>query len=464
MNLLGDRAFARLWTASLFSEMAEWILQVALPVFIYQVTGSAGATALTMVAGLLPTVVLSPVAGVLADRWDRRALLCAICFGQALVALPLLAGGLSPIYFVMFAQAALASLFEPARAALVPALVGVERLTAANGLMGMNTSLARLIGSSLGGFVLGFAGLGWVVAMYLLLLLAAAGLLLARFADFPVRAVERESPWRSWLDGFAEIARNRRLRVVSGMLALFSIGQGMFVVLFVVFVTETLRGGEAGTGLLRGVQAIGGIAAGLALTSLVSTRGYQAGYRARRLFPLSRRGARPNNVTRCHKERSVDTIAVARDLAEETALTSVARRLTPVNLLSWGTIAFGLVAAVVWNAVYVTTSFGVFVGLFIVVGVPIVVLNAGLSGVVQAVTPQERLGRVLATLYAGSALFQVAGMLGAGALAGWAGPAVLLNAQAALGLAAGVLALIGLRRAVATVEECPVSSPPATSM
>ncbi|WP_308190269.1 MFS transporter [Amycolatopsis sp. GM8] len=85
---LRDKAFARLWIAGLFAETAEWMLQVALPVFIYQATGSAASTALTMIAGILPIVVLSPVAGLAADRYDRRLLLCAVCFAQAAVAIP----------------------------------------------------------------------------------------------------------------------------------------------------------------------------------------------------------------------------------------------------------------------------------------------------------------------------------------------------------------------------------------
>ncbi|HKS45659.1 MAG TPA: hypothetical protein VJT49_11210 [Amycolatopsis sp.] len=61
-------------------------------------------------------------------------------------------------------------------------------------------------------------------------------------------------------------------------------------------------------------------------------------------------------------------------------------------------------------------------------------------------------------------MFQVAGTLGAGALAALTGPAVLLNVQAAFAVIAGLIVLFGLPRPVATVEECPVSSPPATSM
>ncbi|WP_043840744.1 MFS transporter [Amycolatopsis taiwanensis] len=413
MNPLRERAFARLWVASLFAETAEWMLQVALPVFIFTATGSASSTAVTMVAGLVPMVLVSPVAGVLADRWNRRVLLAAVCFTQAAVSLPLLAvgeGRLTVVYLVMVAQSMVASVYEPTRSALVPALVGEDRLTAANGLMGMNSSVARLAGASLGGAVLGFAGLGWVVGVYLSLLVVAGLMLVPKFAQQQGKPGGEPGPlWRAWLDGLADIRRDRRLRTVWWALVPLSVGQGMFAVLFVVFVTRTLGGGEAEVGLLRGVQAIGGLAAGLCLASL-------------------------------------------------------ARRARPAKLLGWGIVAFGVCAAVIWNAVYVSTSFPVYVVLFIVVGVPAVMLNAGLVSVVQLAAPPERAGRALSSMFAGAAVCQVAGTLGAGAAVGWASPAVLLNAQAVFSVVAAFVVLLGLRtRSVTNVEACPVSSPPVTS-
>ncbi|HVV10663.1 MFS transporter [Amycolatopsis sp.] len=399
-SLLRQRAFARLWAAGLFAESAEWMLQVALPVFIYQATGSVTSTALTMVAGVLPVVLASPLAGMIADRYDRRVVLCAVCFVQALVSVPLLWTGGAWIYFVMAAQSALASLFEPARNALVPALVGPEQVTAANGLMGMNSSVARLAGSSLGGVVLGFAGLGWVIGVYLSLLVVAALLLLPRFTV----TTPPTGPVR-WLDGLTEIARSPRLRRTAAVAALTSVSQGMFLVLFVVFVTGPLGGGEAEVGVLRGVQAIGGFAAGVAVAT-------------------------------------------------------VARRVAPGRLLGWGTVALGLVSALIWNTPYVTTASGVYIGLFVVVGAPAVVLASGLFSVIQQ--ESARVGGVSAAFFAGMAAFQAAGMLAAGALAVH-GISALLDVQAAVHVLAGTVALLGLRRRMVTVEACPVSTPPVTS-
>jgi MFS family permease len=392
-QLLGVPAFARLWVAAFFGETAEWMLQVALPLYVFQRTGSAATTALSIVLGLLPAVLLSPVAGVVADRWNRRAVLFGVCAGLAVVALPLLAEpGVTAVYAVMAAQAALASVFEPARNALVPELVGVADVTAANGLMSVNGSIARLAGGWAGGALLGFGGLADVITGYLAVLAVAVALLAKPFRRVaaPGPASAREPVVRAWLDGLRELTHNRRLRRTGLALVFTSLAQGMFLVLFVVYVLDVLGGSEADAGLLRGVQALGGLAAGFALAT-------------------------------------------------------VARRVAPAALLGWGALALGLVSAVIWNLAPVTTALGVYVGLFVVAGAPGVVVGAGVLSEIQSAVAPERAGRVLSTTFAVVATCTTAGALLAGTLVATTGPTLLLNVQAGVYVFAGLLMLLPRR-------------------
>ncbi|SFB58010.1 Predicted arabinose efflux permease, MFS family [Amycolatopsis marina] len=424
-GVLRQRGFVRLWTAAFFSETAEWMLQVALPVLVYQLTGSAASTATSMMFGLLPAVLMSPLAGVLADRYERRVVLCLVCAGQAVVAVPLLivdGGGALPVVFlVIAAQASLAALFEPARNALVPDLVPADELTAANGLMGMNSSVARLVGASLGGLLLGFAGLHWVMAAYLAALVLAGALLLPRFparAGTPDAGAHRQAMVRQWLAGLAAIRGDRTLRITGVTLLLSAIAQGMFLVLFVLFVLRTLGGGEPEVGLLRGVQAVGGLAAGL----LVAT---------------------------------------------------ALRRVRPAALLGWGTLSVGLLSVLIWHLPAITTEFWLYVGLFALVGAPGVISAAGLMSVLQTTAGTELAGRVLSTGFAAMAAGMAGGMQLAGMFADRVGLPGLLTVQAALHVLAGLVALAFLvrgRRSVGTdtpekadtVESCHTCSPPAT--
>lgn len=366
---------ARLCVAAFCSETGEWMMQIALPILVYQATGSVTSTAAMMIVGLVPAVLLSPVAGVLADRVDRRLLLLGVCLGQLLVAAPLLFDA-GTSWLVMAGQASLAAFFEPARNALVPEVS--ENVNAANGFLAAGANVARLVGAWMGGMLFAVGGVEAVYIGYAGVLIVAAGVLVPRLGVKPVRG--RRSPARDWLDGLVAF---RRVWTVGVVLTLMSVSQGMFLVLFVPFVLDTLTAGPGGVGLLRGVQAIGGLAAGFAVATL-------------------------------------------------------ARRLAPERMLGWGAVCFGVLSALIWHGPALTTTLGVYIGLFIAVGVPGVVANSGLLSVLQTAVPPQEIGRVMSTAFAVMALGTAAGML----LAGVAdGARILLDGQAALYVVAGVLAL-----------------------
>ncbi|HZD74252.1 MAG TPA: MFS transporter, partial [Actinomycetota bacterium] len=287
-------AFARLWLAGAVSETGDWLLLIALPVYVLQVTGSSLVTSTVFLLGLLPGLVVGPLAGVLVDRWDRRRTLVAVSLAQAALLLPLLAvrdhRQLWIVYGVTAVEAALGHLFQPAKNAQVPALVPAGELVAANSLTGLTDNLARLVGGPLGGIVLQLTGLegivlcdaaSFVVAAVLLARVRAlhaetAAVVPAAAPRSPARGEGPPAPstapeaglLRQWLDGLGLIRRDQTLGGAMAVLAVASMAQGIFVVLFVVFVFEALHGGAAEVGLLRGVQAVGALIGGALLAPL----------------------------------------------------------------------------------------------------------------------------------------------------------------------------------------------------
>jgi Na+/melibiose symporter-like transporter len=256
---------------------------------------------------------------------------------------------------------------------------------AANGLIGLNGNLARLIGASLGGALLGFTGLTGVIAADAASYLLAAALLLRPLHDAPPR--RRHAPvLRAWLEGVDEIRRRRPLRAMVGIAGLMALSQGIFVVLFVVFVTDRLGGGEAETGLLRGIQAVGGLAGG-ALAGLL------------------------------------------------------ARRLAAGRLLALSLLVFGVLAAVGWNGPHLTTALGFYLVTFAVIGAPGVIAGAGLLSVLQLHSAEQLRGRVLSSFQSLIDGFQALGMVLAGALVAPLGLAAMLDAQAGLYVLAAAAAL-----------------------
>ena len=413
--LLRRRDFGLLWAGGLISETGDWFLLVGLPFWVLQETGSSLVTASVFLVGLLPGLVVGPLAGVLVDRWDRRRTLVAVSLAEAAFLLPLLAvdgrDRLWIVYLVIAVEATLAQLNDPARNALVPTLVPKDDLVGANALIGLNTNVARLAGSPLGGILVEVAGLpGLVIGDAASFLLGAALIGLVRPVGVgrqgmvggpgtmdpavsldPAPAAEPRGVMGEWVDGLRVVAGDRELvwgLVVNGLAA---VAQGIFTVLFVLFVTRVLDGDGADVGLLRGVQAIGGLLGGVVVVGL-------------------------------------------------------ARRLEPGRLLGVSLLVFAVIDLAMWNGPLVTTSRWLYLGLFVAAGIPGIGFLTGLTALVQERTEDAYLGRVFATYYGAFNGLMALGMLLAGLLGDTVGVVPVLNGQAGLYLLAGVVAVATLGR------------------
>ena len=413
---LRRRGFALLWAGGLVSDLGDWTLLIGLPVFVFQLTGSALTTSTIFVAELIPALVVGQVGGVLVDRWDRRRILVVASILQAILLLPLLAVG-SPdqlwiVYLVAAAQSGLARLCSPATAALIPAVVPREELATANGLGALSQSLARLLGAPLGGLAIQVLGLSGVVAADMVTFLVAAALV----AAIPASAIRQATPdggtaatpdaatsgaatgtiavarrfGRDWIDGWRTIVRVPGLGALVGIGAVSQLSQGIFVVLYVVFVLQVLGADDAAVGVIRGMQAVGGLVGGLAVGV-------------------------------------------------------VAARLGTRTLVGWGFIVFGLLSLAMWNAGAVTTAVPFYATMFAILGLPAVAVSVGLLTVLQALTPPTHLGRVYAAYETSSGILQAVGVVVAGALADRIGVGPILDVQALLYVGCGVAALFLLR-------------------
>jgi MFS family permease len=331
--------------------------------------------------------------GRLVDRLPGRGVMVAAMLAQAAALLPLLAvhdhSDLPVVYGVIVAQATFATVFEPAKNAVLPTLVGPQRIVSANALVGLNNDLGRIIGGPLGGILLAFGGLGGVVVADVVTYLVAAALVASLPRRRAARGGERPVPRGG---GVLRALRDPATGVPIAIVALAAVAQGLFLLLFVFFVTDVLGGDEASVGVLRGVQAVGAIGAGAALGVL---------------------GAR------------LDVL-----------------RLTLV-----GVVAFAAITAVTWNSSFLTHAMPLYVVLFGVIGAPAVLMGAGLTSLLQRASPDGQRGSVFAALGLGQAVGQAVGILAGGLLQDIVGTLPLMEVQAGAYAAAAILALVLLPRA-----------------
>jgi MFS family permease len=390
--------FRALWAAGLISDTGDWLLLIALPIVVYQLTGSALGTSVAFAAELGPGIVLAPLGGRLADSVDRRALLIGLSGLQALAVLPLLLvhgrDGLAMVYAVIVVQASLAALFDPAKNALLPTLVAPRQLVSANSMVGLGTAAARLAGGPLGGLLLAAGSLQTIVVADAISF-AAAALLIARVprtrspgggAGQPQASGPRDArpgPPVS-AGGLRAVLRHRSVAAALLVTLVADMAQGIFVVLFIVFVARRLHGGSAEIGLLRGVQAVGAIGGGL----LLAIRG---------------------------------------------------DRWRPVVLVAVAAITFGLLDLTIWNGPALNRSVALYVVLFACAGAPGVMMETGGISFLQAAVGDSERGRVFAAVGLTENAGQALGIVAAGLLTAPLGLTALLDAQGGLYLVSGAL-------------------------
>jgi predicted MFS family arabinose efflux permease len=266
--LTRNRAFARLYAAQLVSFAGDWFATVALLGLALEATGSTAVASLVLILQTTPFFLVSPIAGVLADRVDRRRLLIASDLFRAAVAVGFLFARDASTFWIALVCVALlstgAAFFEPTSSASLPNLVEPEDLPAANALMGAAWGTMLAVGAALGGLVTATLGRD---AAFLINAgsFALSGLLIA--------GVHRSFRAPSGVDGPARapasirvavaetLALARRSRLVSSLLltkATFGAGMGV-VLLLAVFGSDVYGAGEVGIGLLFAARGLGAL-------------------------------------------------------------------------------------------------------------------------------------------------------------------------------------------------------------
>jgi MFS family permease len=159
LAVLRRRNFALLWCGQLVFLIGNWVWWIGMPFYVYERTGSALAMGTMLIVNVLPSVLFGSLAGVFADRWDRKRTIVVATLIRAGAFVSLLAARsgtqMWAIYVVVFVDTLLAQFIEPSRNALFTRLVDEQQLVTSNSLNALGSNLAGLIGPALGGMLAG---------------------------------------------------------------------------------------------------------------------------------------------------------------------------------------------------------------------------------------------------------------------------------------------------------------------
>jgi dTMP kinase len=301
-SVLAIPAFRKLWNSMVFSSLGDWLGLLATTALAAQLSGGSYATANFAIAGvfiarLLPAVFLGPIAGVIADRFDRRKLMVtADIFRAALyISIPIV-NTYFWLYAAMILVECLTLFWSPAKEATVPNLVGKEKLESANQASLLAAYGTAPVAAILFSFLTLFAsainslfpfsiGTSVDIALYA----NAATFAFAAFTIWGLKEIPKgaaanktkdENVWKSLHDGWKSVSETKLIRgLVVGMIGAFS-AAGAVIGLARTFVGD-LGGGDAAYGVLFGA-VFTGLAIGIAFGPKIFAQ-----FSRRRLFGAS---------------------------------------------------------------------------------------------------------------------------------------------------------------------------------
>jgi MFS family permease len=268
---LGNVRFRRLWAGQGLSFVGDAVSMIALVVLVVEISGSASAVGGVLVARLLPTLA-SPVAGVLADRLDRRAILVASDLARAVLVLGMVfTRDLAIIYVLVFLMGLARTFFNPTIRAAFPSVVGEGDLTRANALISGTFSTSIMVGPALGGLLVATIGVDAAFVVDAVTYLVSAFLLYRIHLPLPRQEDAEGGLMRELRSGFDYLvgARVPLAIVVGAFLTILTINATIPAEVFLA--KETFGAGDVGYGLLVSLWG-GGMVLGSALMAILNDR------------------------------------------------------------------------------------------------------------------------------------------------------------------------------------------------
>ncbi len=271
------RDYRFLWASTLFFSGAFWMQQVIIGWLTYQLTQSALLTSLVMGMDALPILIAGPIGGLLVDRWDKRKLLSGVFAYQSLLALGfglmVLLGDVNAWYVFgfVFLMGIGWVIVDPARMALIPAIVPRHSLVNAFALNSLAFSITRLAIPAVGGALTVFAGAGVALLLQGALVAVAAALALGLGA-FASASQSKLNPKAALFEILEGVQYIRETPIVLGLLLLGFLPTVLISPflhgLIPVYAAEVYDVGAATLGLLMSAVGAGFLIGTLALASL----------------------------------------------------------------------------------------------------------------------------------------------------------------------------------------------------
>ncbi len=278
-SALKHRNFQLFFSGQIISLVGTWMQTVAEAWLVYRLTGSSVLLGVLGFVSQIPIFLLSPLAGLAADRWPRHRVVIATQVSSMVLAFTLaaltLTGRIRVWEIITLATLlGMVNAFDvPARQSFLIEMVGREDVLNAIALNSSMYNGARVAGPAVAGILVAIVGEGWCFLLNGLSYLAViAGLLMMRLPKMQSMH-DGTAPMEKLREGFRFVRHTKPIRMLLVLLALVSFFALPFSVLMPVFASHILGGGASAYGWLMGMVGLGAMFGALAIAMRQQLRG-----------------------------------------------------------------------------------------------------------------------------------------------------------------------------------------------
>ena len=273
------RAFVIIWAAQLVARLGNGLTAFGLGVYVYQQSGATSAVAAVTMAAFLPGVLLTPFAGVLADRFDRRLLMIlgdtfsAVGLVLLLVALATDIASVPVICACVALSSVFTSVMDPAYRATVGDLLTPEQYAKAGGMVQLAGAAQYLVSPAIAGVLMAVSDISVIIIIDVATMAVTVGCMVLVWRTIRGRGTTQETKetaptgfWSEFRFGVDYMARNRAITSMMLLITLVTFCMGFLQTLLTPMVLDLSN--EETLGTVRSVAAVGMLVASAAISIL----------------------------------------------------------------------------------------------------------------------------------------------------------------------------------------------------
>src|SRR4030088_2362543 len=274
-TVLRHTAFRNIWFAQLAAQLADKFLLFSLIILAYKISGGSTPVAITLLTYTVPAVLFAPIAGVIADRYDRKQIMMWCNFGRAAVValipiaalVPGLGADFAHLLLITLIFSAVGQLFGPAEAAVIPTILPRSALITANSMALLTMVLTLVVGGALAPIV---SRIDLYAPYWLAAALLVVGGTLIFASEIPHLQRATESPveegrnrfhvmWVDLKEGIDALRASRGLMLAFGQVSIAVLVLFMLFALAPAYVSKVIGIAAQDTYLILGPATAGAI-------------------------------------------------------------------------------------------------------------------------------------------------------------------------------------------------------------